>query len=107
VHAKTLTAELLCAHHSLEGFESGHSESDQLAAALLERVRDRDMDGFVAVVAANETTHRIFGIIAATDVFLVGVPVRIVSPAAISPFAASCGVATCRDPGQRSMMRRG
>lgn len=63
--------DLLCAHHSLEHFDSGHAESDLLARLLLGRVCNRDADDFVAVVAAGERTHAVAGVVATTDIALV------------------------------------
>lgn len=69
--ADNIALELLSAHHTLDGFDSGHLESDDLARNLLERVRARDLDDFIAVVAADVTTHEVVGVAATTDLYLV------------------------------------
>jgi hypothetical protein len=69
--AENITLELLSAHHSMDNFDSGDVESNLLAANLLARVRDRDADDFVAVVAADKRTHEVAGIAATTDLVLV------------------------------------
>jgi hypothetical protein len=65
-----LRAELLCAHHSLVKFESGHAESNELARQLYERIRIRDPDDFMAVVAVD-AERTVLGIVAAVDLYLV------------------------------------
>ena len=67
----TLSVELLSVHNSMDEFDSGHSESNLLAHALVERVRARDVDDLLAIVVAD-ASGRVVGILATTDVYLTG-----------------------------------
>jgi hypothetical protein len=69
-HDAEFAAELLCRHHSLGGFKSGHRESDELAKQLLGRIEALDPDDFLAIAVVDQS-HRIAAIFAAVDVFIV------------------------------------